>query len=63
MIEIYKVKDMVFGIKRDLLSILYEIIYIIMWFVSKYEIINKSGMKYKILIGILILKNVGFIKM
>lgn len=58
MTEIHKVKDMVFSIKRDLLSTLHETIYIIMRLATW----NKSGMKHKTLIGISILKNVGFIK-
>lgn len=62
MTEIHKVKDMVFSIKRDLLSTLHETIYIIMRLASKHETINKSGMKHKTVIGISILKNVGFIK-
>lgn len=62
MTEIHKVKDMVFSIKRDLLSTLHETIYIIMRLASKHENINKSGMKHKTLIGKSILKNVGFIK-
>lgn len=62
MTEIHRVKDMVFSIKRDLLSTLHDTIYIIMRLASKHETINKSRRKHKTLIGISILKNVGFIK-